>query len=453
MSGPKHSEPNLRVCCVDVGSSAIKVDMADREGRMVESWRSEFRLGWTVEALSDAIGAALDVAQAGSAHKVICTSLLGFVIMDPAGRALDLFLWNDGRGGEDAADLCRRFPDLPALCGRPVDRNLGIVKALWYERHHPTDRDLTLLSIKDWMNFRLTGQLATDPVFASYMGVWNVAEGSPLHEVAQCLKACGLPPVQPIGATIGTISGAGLRAKVINGTVDGATGLAGCSPVKTGAAVLIAGSTDVLFGVTDRYTTVSGCITNPMGALYLVGGGMSATGLFASWLRRWGAVDLGHVEPKPTAVVCLPYLGGSRTPWHDDVLGGFYGITHDAPVDELYLALLEASAFEIRHMLMVLSDAGIPTEGPLRVAGGAISPTRAAILARVTGRPVSFHGKRATNRGALAIATGQMLRAETDPAVEYVDPGVQSGYVEYLDEKYRSYLSLRRHLAELSKTP
>ena len=71
-------------------------------------------------------------------------------------------------------------------------------------------------------------------------------------------------------------------------------------------------------------------------------------------------------SPRPSAagpgaggVLALPYFAGERTPWFDpDLRGALFGLTAAHGRGHVFRALLEASAFAVRHNLEVMAEAG-----------------------------------------------------------------------------------------------
>ena len=179
------------------------------------------------------------------------------------------------------------------------------------------------------------------------------------------------------------------------------------------------------FGVYwDRPLVVPGSFSTiaPLPGLYSVGGAMAATGRAVDWFR----VDvLGGGPRRPTTlieeaaaippgadgVVFLPYLAGERSPlWDPTARGAFVGLTLDHGRGHLTRAILEASAFAIRHVAEPILAAGADVRA-MRVCGGpARSETWNQIKADVTG----LHGRGAGRSSRPRLSGSAILRRDRD---------------------------------------
>ena len=176
------------------------------------------------------------------------------------------------------------------------------------------------------------------------------------------------------------------------------------------------------FGVYwDRPLEVPGSFSTiaPLAGLYSVGGAMAATGRAMDWfrvdvLRRAASTetlieDAGTVSPGAEGVVFLPYLAGERSPlWDPSARGAFVGLGLGHGRAHLTRAILEASAFAIRHVAESILAAGAEVR-TMRVCGGpARSETWNRIKADVTGFTVEVPEvlETAVSGSAILAATG-----------------------------------------------
>jgi len=113
---------------------------------------------------------------------------------------------------------------------------------------------------------------------------------------------------------------------------------------------------DVPLHVPGSFSTIA-----PLPGLYSVGGAMAATGRALDWYRLdvlGGAAsterlieEAGTIAPGADGVVFLPYLAGERSPlWDPSARGAFVGLALGHGRAHLTRAILEASAFAIRHV-------------------------------------------------------------------------------------------------------
>jgi xylulokinase len=146
---------------------------------------------------------------------------------------------------------------------------------------------------------------------------------------------------------------------------------------------------------------------------------MAATGRAVDWFRvdvlRGTATtetlieEAGTIRAGADGVVFLPYLAGERSPlWDPTARGAFVGLALGHGRGHLTRAILEASAFAIRHVAEPILAAGA-TVRAMRVCGGpARSETWNQIKADVTGFVVDVPAvlETAVAGSAILAATG-----------------------------------------------
>lgn len=140
---------------------------------------------------------------------------LGCVPLDAEGNVLreTTPIWSDSRAGNEAAEVFKRF-DEDAWYRRTGNgfpaAHYTAFKILWYAENEPelfaeTDK---IIGTKDYVNYRLTGVLATDPSYASGSGVYNLVDWNYDDEL---LAATGLrrqlfPEIVPSTEILGPLT-------------------------------------------------------------------------------------------------------------------------------------------------------------------------------------------------------------------------------------------------------
>jgi xylulokinase len=125
--------------------------------------------------------------------------------------------------------------------------------------------------------------------------------------------------------------------------------------------------------------------------LYDIAGGLSTTGALTRWFRdnlargemaaetSGGAnayaslAELaGSVPPGADGLICLPFFSGERTPINDPLARGmFVGLDLTHTRAHLYRAVLEGTAYGVRHNLEVMAAMGAAPKRLVAVGGGA----------------------------------------------------------------------------------
>ena len=124
--------------------------------------------------------------------------------------------------------------------------------------------------------------------------------------------------------------------------------------------------------------------------------GMATSGALTGWLKKISGdlpyekltEEAANVMPGSDALVVLPYFAGERTPLFDPRARGLIsGLTLSHGRGHLYRAMLEATAYGVRHIFEFMRDAGGGGERLVAVGGGTKGGLWTQIVSDVTGRP------------------------------------------------------------------
>lgn len=413
-------------------------------------WAEQDPVSWWTSVVVGCAEARAQVPGAFSAVEVVACSgaRQTFAPVAASGSALGRgLLWSDRRAGAEAAALADALGGHDAVRARtgvPLDAGAVAAKLAWLATHQParlagcdwvlTPRDLVL--------WRLTGEVATDRTMASRSGLYDL-DGAVVEELAG--PAAGkLAPVVAPDTVVGT-----LRA-----VPAAELGLPPGIPVVVGAGdraceVLGAGAT------TDRPMVSWGTTANvsrplpsappaaPAGLVltasasggFLVEGGLSAAGSLLAWLGRLtgtGAAELAALAAErpvgARGVVVLPWLDGARAPWwRDDARAAVLGLSSAHDAGDLARAVVEAVALEVQRCLAAMEAVGGPASALSLGGSGTGLPLWVDVLTAVTGLPALRRrsGEAASAGAALlasrALGLGRRLD-DLDPPAGQVDP-------------------------------
>jgi xylulokinase len=335
----------------------------------------------------------------------------GAVLLDDAQRVLrPAILWNDGRSGEQCAQLMREVPELTSITGNLAMPGFTAPKLLWLRAHEPDlfARIETVLLPKDYLRLRLTGERCTDCSDASGTLWLDVGQRawSP-----RLLQACGLSAAQMPALVEGNAPAGALRGEwarrwglpdavvVAGGGGDNAASAVGIGAVRPGDGFVSLGTSGVIFVVSDRFRP------NPAAAMHAFchalpgrwhqmsvmlsaascldwAARLSGAGSVAALIDRAFTLDATQRDRAP---LFLPYLGGERTPHNNPAAQGLlFGLTHEHDGAHVAWAVLEGVGFGLRDGLNSLNLAAPPDLLEL-VGGGARSPLWAQLLASTLG--------------------------------------------------------------------
>jgi len=414
---------------LDVGTSAVKALLLTGEGQVVGSHTVEYPLysphpGWSeqnpedmwqasAEAVRGVLGkfqvAPEDVAGLGLSGQMHSSVFLddNYQVIRPA------ILWNDVR----TTAQCRRIEatvDAEVLreevCN-PVLEGFTLPKVVWLKENEPENyvKLRWLVLPKDYVRFRLTGQLAMEVSDAAGMLMMNVRQRVWSKPVLEPLGIDPeiLPPIIGSAEVGGTISGEAAEATglkpgtlVVGGGADNACGAVGSGVVLPGRGMVSIGTSGVILAhlaepklVTEGTVHMfNSCVP---GEFYMMGVTLSA-GLSLSWLRRrLGLEEVEYdvltkaaeaVPPGSRGLVFLPYLTGERTPHGDgNARGSFVGLSATHDQGEMIRAVMEGVAFAFCDSVELLRSAGWNGTSLRALGGGARSPLWKKIIASATG--------------------------------------------------------------------
>jgi xylulokinase len=473
---------------VDVGGSGIRAGVIGPSGalrslisRPDPGSADEFNPELTWRAVASAIREL--IATGARVRAVGLTAHLATVLTGPDGRpSAPGMLWRDNQAWREAQELDALLgPELESVTGRPASSESAAarIRMLGKTRPEALRRTRWLLSLKDYLNLRLTGMPGTDPATASYTQLFDVRQRRWSERIA---RECGvsleiLPTVRPAVALAGRVTpGAaqltGLEpgTPVAVGGPDGSTGALGIGAVRPGLTVDIAGTTDVLLHVTDMQTVrvTGGAMLNAylLDDLWTVGGPTGLTGGGLDWL----AATLGHESAAaayralgstldaadPGELMIRTTLTGRRLPgWDARVRGRIDGISGEHGPAHLIRAAEEGSAFEVRLGIDALRATGAEVSHVILAGGLAISPRAAQLRANAWGVEIGTAAERyASLRGAAlaaAVAAGQFADARraaaaiAPPTRRYGPDPARAAAAERRYRRWREVMDLVRN--------
>jgi sugar (pentulose or hexulose) kinase len=456
---------------IDIGLSSLKVAAFDRAGNLVGSGQTGYRterpapdrVEQDAEQWVDRSGDLIRRMIADGAFALeevagIATSGRGSgaVFVDAEGRSLQPH-WLDGRSAPQHRELVERF-------GPECDNRALASKTLHFKQHYPElfARMVHPLFVKDFLLYRMTGVVATDPSSGPRApdpnwprDVWEWI-GVPAERV---------PPVRPHTEIAGELrpdaaARLGLRPGVPVGIGghDGACANTGAGAISSGQVCLTMGTNGVARSIADEpgpagnFRGISSYRFLP--GRWCRGGDAPYAGHTGTWLA--GVVGRDHAEleaaargvaPGADGVTFVPFLHGQIAPERrPEARAAYIGMSEMTGRAELYRATLEGVAYLYRSVAERLGEMGLGT-GEWRVSGGgARNALWMQIMAALLERPLLLVEPEEGPRGVAmftAVGLGWYPTVEAC-AAEWVrttntvepDPALTAAYLP-LYERYR----------------
>jgi xylulokinase len=474
----------------DIGTSSAKSVLLAESGEIVAIGQKEYdfdtpRPGWAEQDPAvwwDAAKVTIQQALHKSGVNPNDIQGIGFsgqmhgpVFLDRAGCSLrPAIIWADQRSTEE----CREIYELVGkngLCktvGNPVDSGFMAATMLWLKKHEPAiyQQIHTLLLPKDYVKYRLAGELVTDPSDAGGTSLYHIRELRWADEVLErlMLDPAMLPQVCPSHEVIGTVSrsaagetGLAVGTPVVNGGNDQTMGALASGAIQEGVVMLMIGTGGTLFTTVNsvvvdhelRMHTYPHCIPEKWHLL----GAILAGGLTLKWFRNVASPgdsykemteNASAVPPGSEGVMFLPYLAGERTPHMDSFARGvLFGIGVRHTQAHLTRAIMEGVIFAMRDCLELFKELGVCPEQIITGGGGSRSRLWRQIQADILGVPVltvETPEKSATGAAIIAgIGTG-LFQSFEDACRQTVVLGEKIAPIAGNIPRYQEYYQLFR---------
>ncbi|MBM4039406.1 MAG: hypothetical protein FJ290_12915 [Planctomycetes bacterium] len=398
---------------LDIGTSGVKVGIAEASGRMLGLGRAGHenespREGWVqcpperwwqgaVAALRQACKQAGvspgDIAGVGVSVLFPCV-----VPLDADGRALHpALLYCDRRSGAEAdaiAGLVGKDAYEAQIGNTLVPGTCAATSLLWLREHQPDAwRQARAVGFANTaITAQLTGEFCTDPTQVALSGLVDIRD--PWRWDEGLCERLGvdvgrLPRVAGAAEVIGTVTRAateetGLRAgtPVVCGCGDVPASALGAGAADSSTVIYVAGSTDCVAVPThvptaDRRWVNSAYIPRGM---WLPIGTTTSSGVSVEWFVRevlgngglQAMTALAEQAPLGShGLLFLPYLQGERTPiWDPRARGCFFGLSARTSRADLARAVLEGTAFALRQVVECLEGVAGVAAGQIRAVGG-----------------------------------------------------------------------------------
>jgi L-ribulokinase len=348
----------------------------------------------------------------------------------------------------------------------------------------------------DWVVWQLTGVLARNACAAGYKGTWHKQEGRPAREYLEAVRpgfddlyaTKAAAPVVPPGTMVGTLTAEwsrrlGLRPiAVAAAIIDAHAAVLGSGVAGPGTFVMMMGTSTCHLLMADAERPVEGMAgvveDGIVPGYYAYESGQAAVGDLFAWLANHAVPPAYHAAaaerglslqelltvkaegfgPGSSGLLALDWWQGNRsTLGRSDLSGLIIGTTLSTRAEEVFHAVVEATAFGTRAIIESFTEQQLPVSSI--VAGGGL--TRNAMLmqiyADVARRPIAVAGAPqasalgAAMLGAVAAGASGGGYDSLASAVHRMAPGpvhvyqpIEANERQY-DVLYREYKRLYDH--------
>lgn len=353
----------------------------------------------------------------------------------------------------------------------------------------------------DWIDWKLTGRFTRAQSLISFKIMWTPEDGYPSREYFKALdprmenivetKLRG--DIAPLGACLGQITpeiaaatGLSPQTVVVTGAGDGHAAPLAMKAVRPGNTTAILGTSGVYIAVNKELHQVPGVFGIARDCLapgyYAYEAGQACMGDHYAWFVK-NCVPASYYEeaeargmsihnlmnekaaalrPGESGLVALDWWNGNRSVLSDSELSGMIlGMTLSTRPEEIYRALIEATAFGARKIIDTMTQSGVPTEA-LYATGGICnkSPFVMQTFADIIGVPIRLAGSQngcCLGSAILAAVGAGSARGGYDDFFQAVDQMSNLRDTTYLpkeenravfNELYEEYLALHDYFGK-----
>ncbi|MUT67779.1 xylulokinase [Paenibacillus sp. NEAU-GSW1] len=432
---------------VDLGTSAVKVLLVDREGTVAAEASRSYPLfhehsGWSEQKPDDWVDATLEAlkelssAAGVSAEQIEGISfsgqMHGLVLLNEAGDPIrNAILWNDTRTTAQCREIEATLGDkLLSVTRNPALEGFTLPKILWVRQYEPqafAEAKLFLLP-KDYVRYRLTGELHMDYSDAAGTLILDVAGKKWSSDVLAAfgLPASFCPPLVESHGLVGTLlpeaaaaSGLLPSTKVFAGGADNACGAIGAGILSEGLTLCSIGTSGVILSYeNDKDKDFGGKVHffnhGKEDSFYAMGVTLAA-GYSLSWFKKTFAPNesfdqllqgVNEVKPGANGLLFTPYLVGERTPHADPAIrASFIGVDGSHERIHFARAVMEGITFSLNESVDMFRKAGKTVDTIVSIGGGAQNPVWLQMQADIFGaNVVALENEQGPGLGAAMLA-------------------------------------------------
>jgi len=440
----------------DVGTSGNKAVLFDTDGRLVASrtvaYETDvFNANWAEQDAGDwwravcessrALLAGIDPADVKAV--ALSGQMMGCLPVDDAGEPLrPSMIYCDQRATAEADRLQAAIgaEAFYAIVGHRVSASYSIEKLMWLKTHEPDiyARTAHMLNAKDYVNFKLTGRIATDYSDASGTNAFdlNTFTWSQTIIDAAGIDRALLPEAMESTAILGGVTrdaaaatGLAEGTPVAVGGGDGSCAAVGVGCIAPGMAYGYVGSSSWI-AMTSKKPIVDEQMRTMNWAHVVPGylqpaGTMQTAGAAYQWVKNEICLaetasaqadgvspyeiinaKIATSPPGANGLIFLPYMLGERTPrWNPNARGAFIGLTLAHTRADMLRAVLEG----VTYNLCIIADifrAHVPFDALTVIGGGAKGAIWRQMMADIYGLRIRKLNvlEEATSMGAAVTA-------------------------------------------------
>lgn len=425
----------------DLGTSGNKATLFSTEGKLIKSTVCSydthyFNVNWAEQNPEDwwtaVCNSTKQLLEGYDPEDVLVISfsghMMGCLPVNASGTPLyPHILWADTRATEEVEELARRIDtrEYFETIGHRLSSSYTLAKIMWLKKHEPEIYAQThcFLQAKDYIVYRLTGQMMTDVSDASGTAMLNIHTfewAEPIIALAG-IDIKKLPKIMPSTTVAGTVlpkaaaqCGLSQKTQVVIGGGDGSCASLGAGSIAQGKTYSCLGTSAWIATTSDKPLLDEKMVLTNWAHVVpghvAVIGTMQAAGASFSWLKNNLCAEesiqakaqggnvydrineaIASVPAGSNGLLFLPYLMGERSPrWNVDAKGCFLGLKMTNTRADMMRSVIEGIGYNLRVILKAMLDNGVAVERIDLVGGMAKGEIERHIFADIWKRPVAL---------------------------------------------------------------
>lgn len=402
---------------VDLGTSCVKIEALDAASKKFSIARNFYQINipeigyaeqnpadwWqaTVDGVKQVIS-ELAVDDVESVKGIgFSGQMHGMVLLDQDLQLIrPAIIWCDQRSQKQVQSILQTIGEekFKRITLNPLNTGFLLASLLWVKENEPEQyrKIHKVLLPKDYLRFKLTGEIGTDFSDASASLAFDVQKGTWSELI---LEAIGIdkaifPPVRNSFEVAGTLTAAAAAETGLGTSTIVAFGGGDQQMQALGNGLIAPGMASATIGTGGQiFTPVKSPVFDPKFRLHtfcnsfanswcMMGASLSA-GLSLKWLSEniFEGIDFKQFDDEAEkiaagsdGVIFLPYLVGERTPHMDpNAKAMFFGLTLKHTRANMIRAVLEGVVFSLKESLDIMGQNGIVIDRVIASGGGAKS--------------------------------------------------------------------------------
>ncbi len=453
---------------LDIGTSGCKIVLYDENGNFVKKAYEEYNVKRNsglheldASAVFDSVKNILKCV-ASEEIKAIAVTTFGetFVMLDENDKpCAPTMLYTDKRGEDECDKLITKFgkENLARRFGTKVHTMYSMPKIMWIKKNMPENYAKTkcILLMEDFVVYMLSGVRQIDYSLASRTNCFDIEKKVWDTEI---LDFCGVDinllskPV-PSGTIAGNIRpeiakelGLSADTVIVSGCQDQIAAMIGAGAYDNNNVMDGTGTVECMpvffdeipdsYSLYDEGYALCPHINGKYACYVLAYAGGATLKWFRDSISEMPYAEMDKlVKEAPTDLLIMPHFAGGATPYMNiDSKAAILGLTFEHNKADIYKALMEGTAYEMKLNLDVIKKYGVEPKSFVATGGGANSPVWLQIKADVWGVPVTALKGEEIGGAGTAFLAGRAIGVYKDGMKL-----AETGNTFYPDEKRHEY--------------